>query len=121
MPQAFSSRAAFTALTFPASAQTQTVYVQLPSGEVVPVTVDVPPGTSIDDIQLPGTPVPAPDRRPTTPTTPTAPTAPNAAPEPEPAPKPNGGNDAQPATAGRRRSARAPDAASTRRRQERRP
>src|SRR5215213_599720 len=52
--------AALTAWTFPASAQTQTVYVQLPSGEVVPVTVDVPPGTSLGDIQLPGTPVPAP-------------------------------------------------------------
>ena len=36
--------AALTALTFPASAQTQTVYVRLASGEVVPVTVDVPPG-----------------------------------------------------------------------------
>ena len=51
---------ALTAVTFPAAAQTQTVYVQLPSGEVVPVTVDVPPGSSLDDIQLPGTPVPAP-------------------------------------------------------------
>src|ERR687894_1090890 len=52
--------AGLTALTLPASAQTQTVYVQLPSGETVPVTVDVPPGSSVDDIQLPGTPVPAP-------------------------------------------------------------
>ncbi len=52
--------AGLTALTFSASAQTQTVYVQLPSGETVPVQVDVPPGSTLDDIQLPGTPVPAP-------------------------------------------------------------
>ncbi len=84
--------AAFTALTFPASAQTQTVYVKLPSGEVVPVTVDVPPGSSLDDIQLPGTPVPAPPA-PETPTTPTVPTVPKPAPQTDPAPKPNGGND----------------------------
>jgi Transglycosylase SLT domain/Peptidase family M23 len=73
---------AFTALTFPASAQTQTVYVQLPSGEVVPVQVDVPPDTSLDDVQLPGTPVPAPTAPDTsTPTTPTAPSAPTTAPD----------------------------------------
>src|SRR5215210_5603127 len=79
---------AFTALTFPASAQTQTVYVQLPSGEVVPVQVDVPPGTSLDDVQLPGTQVPAPTE--TTPTTPTTPTVPKPEPETEPAPGPEG-------------------------------
>ena len=79
-----------TAVTFPAAAQTQTVYVQLPSGEVVPVTVDVPPGTSLDDIQLPGTPVPAPST-PTTPTTPTTPSVPKP-PETQPAPSPQGGN-----------------------------
>jgi hypothetical protein len=67
--------AAFTVLTFPAAAQTQTVYVQLATGEIVPVQVDIPPDTSLDDIQLPGTPVPAPDTT-TTPTVPTAPTAP---------------------------------------------
>jgi hypothetical protein len=83
--------AALTALTFPASAQTQTVYVELPSGEVVPVTVDVPPGTSLDDVQLPGTPVPAP---PAPETTPTVPSVPKPAPETDdPAPKPNGGDD----------------------------
>ncbi|HZB05331.1 MAG TPA: lytic murein transglycosylase [Thermoleophilaceae bacterium] len=82
--------AALTAVTFPASAQTQTVYVELATGEVVPVTVDVPPDTSIDDIQLPGTTVPAP----TTPTTPTAPTAPTAPkPAPTPAPAPDGTTD----------------------------
>ena len=35
---------AVTALTIPAAAQTHTVYVQLASGEIVPVQVDVPPG-----------------------------------------------------------------------------
>jgi Transglycosylase SLT domain/Peptidase family M23 len=77
---------AFTALTFPAAAQTQTVYVQLATGEIVPVQVDLPPDTSIDDVQLPGTPVPAPTApttpsTPTTPTTPTAPSAPTTAPD----------------------------------------
>ncbi|HZN87686.1 MAG TPA: hypothetical protein VFB44_01805, partial [Thermoleophilaceae bacterium] len=46
--------AAVTGLTIPAAAQTQTVYVQLPTGEVVPVQVDVPPGGNLGDIQLPG-------------------------------------------------------------------
>ena len=69
--------AAFSALTFPAVAQTQTVYVQLATGEVVPVQVDVPPGSTLDDIQLPGTPVPAPSPpETTTPTTPSVPKPP---------------------------------------------
>jgi Transglycosylase SLT domain len=72
---------ALTALTYPAAAQTQTVYVQLPSGEVVPVQVDLPPNTSLDDVQLPGKPVPAPAApETTTPATPTPP-APKPAPE----------------------------------------
>jgi hypothetical protein len=83
--------AAFTALTFPASAQTQTVYVKLPSGEVVPVTVDVPPGSTLDDIQLPGAPVPAPPAPETT--TPTVPTVPKPAPETDSNSGGNGGND----------------------------
>ena len=88
---------AFTALTFPAAAQTQTVYVQLATGEVVPVQVDVPPGTSLDDVQLPGTPVPAPSVPDTgTTTTPTVPSAPKPPPEttspsPDSAPTPDGG------------------------------
>ena len=81
--------AALTALSMPAAAQTQTVYVRLADGSVVPVTVDVPPGSSLDDIQLPGTPVPAP--APPTPTTPTTPTTPSVPKPPEtdkPAPAP---------------------------------
>src|SRR5919107_965861 len=83
--------AGLTAMTFPASAQTQTVYVQLPSGETVPVTVDVPPGTSLDDVQLPGTPVPAPAPTPT-PTVPEPPPPPKPIPD-DPAPRPGGGGD----------------------------
>ena len=86
--------AALTALTFPAIAQTQTVYVRLASGEVVPVTVDVPPGATLDDIQLPGTVVPAPtEPAPTVPTTPTVPTAPKPPPTTAPAPAPGDGGD----------------------------
>ncbi len=40
--------------------------------------VDVPPGSTLDDIQLPGTPVAPP--QPTTPTTPTTPATPKPAP-----------------------------------------
>src|SRR4051812_26427058 len=47
--------ASLTAFTIPAEAQSQTVTVRLPSGEVVTVTVDVPPGGSLSDIKLPGT------------------------------------------------------------------
>jgi Transglycosylase SLT domain len=68
--------AALAAFTFPASAQT--VSVRLPSGEIV--QVDVPPGTSVDDIQLPGTVV-EPEQSGTT-------DAPAPKPEPAPAPEP---------------------------------
>jgi Transglycosylase SLT domain/Peptidase family M23 len=81
-----------TALTIPAAAQTQTVWVRLANGDVIPVQVDVPPGASLNDIQLPGTPVPAPTTpepqttptAPTTQTTPTTPSAPETAPESKP-------------------------------------
>jgi hypothetical protein len=91
--------AVFTGLSIPASAQTQTVPVQTPSGEIVEVQVDVPPGSTLDDIQLPGTPVEQPPAEPTTPTTPTAPepkpdqTKP--APAPEPGPPSAGGGTPQ--------------------------
>jgi hypothetical protein len=85
--------AALTALSMPAAAQTQTVYVRLADGSVVPVTVDVPPGSSLDDIQLPGTPVPAPaPPTPTTPTTPTTPSVPKPPSTDKPAPAPQGNN-----------------------------
>ena len=47
--------AGLTAFTIPASAQSETVSVRLPSGQVVQITVDVPPGGSLQDIKLPGT------------------------------------------------------------------
>jgi hypothetical protein len=74
--------AAFTAFTFPASAQT--VDVRLPSGEII--KVDVPPGTSVEDIQLPGEPV-SPTQTNTTPAPP--------APKPEPGPPSAGGGSPQ--------------------------
>jgi hypothetical protein len=59
----------------------------------VPVTVDVPPGSSLDDIQLPGTPVPAPPApETTTPTTPTTPSVPKPPETDKPAPPPAGGD-----------------------------
>ena len=85
--------AALTALTIPATAQT--ISVRLPSGEIV--EVDVPPGTSIDDIQLPGTPV-----TPTTPA-PAPPEAPAPAPKPEPgAPSAGGGSQQNQSSSGER-------------------
>ncbi len=87
--------AALTAFTLPASAELRTVLVKLPSGEVVKITVDVPPGTPNEAIgnfvKLPGVIVP-----PGTPVTPPATTttpAPTPAPAPptEPAPKPGAG------------------------------
>ena len=52
--------AALTALSLPAAAQTQTVYVQLPTARSCPSPSTSRPAPSLDDIQLPGTPVPAP-------------------------------------------------------------
>ena len=80
--------AALTGLSIPAAAQTQTVYVQLPSGEVVQVTVDIPPGGTLEDVQLPGTPV-APPTTPPTPTVPDPPPAPELPPAPKPKPRPD--------------------------------
>ena len=91
--------AALTALSIPATAQTQTVYVELADGTVVPVQVDVPPDTSLDDIQLPGEPVPTPTVPETT--TPTVPNSPVPAPETDdPAPAPTGGGDGPSSTGG---------------------
>jgi hypothetical protein len=100
--------AALTVLTFSASAQSQTVYVQLPTGEVVPVTVDVPPGATLDDIQLPGPQV-APPTTPTTPpgtntdlpnTSPDAPTPAN--PGGDQGPSSDGGSQQEHSSSGRR-------------------
>ena len=86
--------AGLTAFTIPAAAQLQTIYVKLPSGQVVPVTVDVPPGTPLKDIPLPGVPV-------GTATTPTKPsttetTPPTTGTTTAPAPKPPGAGGGHP-------------------------
>jgi hypothetical protein len=88
--------AVLTAFSIPADAQTQVVTVQTPSGEIVQVTVDVPPGTSLDDIQLPGTPVtPAPSQpAPQNPAQP-KPEETSPAPAPEPGPPSAGGGSPQ--------------------------
>jgi hypothetical protein len=88
---------AATVLTIPAAADPETVWVRLASGEIVKVTVDVPPGKTIHDIKLPGELVPPPTRPqetietapPATETTPAPPkqpaqTTPDAQPPPEP-------------------------------------
>jgi hypothetical protein len=46
------------ALTFPASAELRTVEVTLADGSTVSVTVDVPPGTPLNQIQIPLPPIP---------------------------------------------------------------
>jgi Transglycosylase SLT domain len=105
--------AALTGLTVSATAQTRVLTVKLVSGEIVTVTVDVPPGTPVSEIQLPPelgpvewvapqemttptAPPPPPETTPTTPAPPTetapAPGAPAAGTEPvEPAPAPQRG------------------------------
>jgi hypothetical protein len=82
--------AVFTAMSIPAAAQMQTVPVQLPTGEIVEVTVDVPPGSSIEDVPLPGTPVapPVPETTPTPPAVPEPPAPKPKKPAPAPAPTP---------------------------------
>jgi hypothetical protein len=79
--------ACLAAFTVTASAEKQTIYVQLVNGQVVPVVVDVPPGTPLSDIPLPGTPVPAPTL--TQPQTGTQPT--ETTPQTEPKPQSKGG------------------------------
>ncbi len=76
--------AALTALTMPAAAQTVTV--QLPTGEVI--TVEVPPGVPLEDIEVPGVVVP-----PGTPSQPPAPAAPEPQPTQDPAPAPAAGTE----------------------------
>ena len=87
--------ATFTPFTIPVVAQPEVVWVQLPTGEIVPV--EVPPGTDPASMELPGPIVPPPTTTeppapPKTPTTPAPelppPTETTPAPEPTPAPGP---------------------------------
>ena len=71
---ALAATAAFAAFSNPAAATPRTITVQLGNGQVISITIDVPPGTPLDQIQLPGEVVP-----PGTPSTP-APAAPAPAP-----------------------------------------
>jgi hypothetical protein len=91
--------AALTAFTLPASAEKRTVTVMLVTGQVITVTVDVPPGTPLDQIDLPGEIVP--------PGTPSVPKPAEPAPEaPATAPKPGAGSE-QP-RGGKKRPAKKP-------------
>src|SRR5688572_18259915 len=100
--------AALTTLTIPALAEPQQVWVRLPSGEIVQVTVDVPPGSTLEDVQLPGELVPPPTTEPETietapapPPTETTPAPPNQpAPQPETTPKSEEPAEAQSPKAG---------------------
>ncbi|MBA2631292.1 MAG: hypothetical protein H0U84_09785, partial [Thermoleophilaceae bacterium] len=73
-----------TGLTIPAEAQPQIVQVQLPGGRVISITVDVPPGETIENVELPGTLVAPPG--PPQPATAPAAAAPVARKAAEPAP-----------------------------------
>src|SRR3954452_340223 len=71
-------------LTVPANAELRTVTVQLADGSTTTVTVDVPPGTPLDQVQIPTTPVPTVPLPAPLPN----PTAPSS---PAPTPNPTGG------------------------------
>jgi hypothetical protein len=117
--------AALTSFTVAASAETRVLTVKLVSGEIVTVTVDVPPGTPVSDIQLPAdlgpvewitqqeaapivtetipAPAPAETTPPSVPTTPAPKTTP--APETTPAPAPLEDDAAPTPDAGRQQKA----------------
>ena len=67
--------AALVAFTIPASAEQRQITVRLVTGEVVTITVDVPPGTPLSEVEVPGVventpvekapPVPTPEPEPT--------------------------------------------------------
>src|SRR3954464_1322650 len=70
-------------LTVPANAELRTVTVQLADGSTTTVTVDVPPGTPLDQVQIPTVP---------TPTVPLPVPAPNPPDPSSPAPTPTPGD-----------------------------
>jgi hypothetical protein len=80
--------AALAAFTVSAGAETRTIYVKLATGQVVPVTVNVPDGTPLNQIDLPGTPVTPTQTTP--PQTQTQPPPPKKKPA-QPKPKSKGG------------------------------
>jgi hypothetical protein len=88
-----------TAFTIPASAEQRVIYVKLATGQVIPVTVDVPAGTPLDQIELPGTPVPpgTPSEQPKEETEPAEPPPTTTTPPPPPTSQ---GGERQPSTQG---------------------
>src|SRR5215210_1392088 len=74
---AFVATAALALGGLPATAEMRTIMVRLDTGQLVPVQVDVAPGTPLEDIEIPTVPEitpPPPDQpAPTDPTTPQAP------------------------------------------------
>jgi murein DD-endopeptidase MepM/ murein hydrolase activator NlpD len=74
---ALTATAALALTGLPATAETRTIQVRLDNGQLVPVQVDVPPGTPLEDIEIPTVPdiTEPPDEAPV-PTNPDTPTAP---------------------------------------------
>jgi murein DD-endopeptidase MepM/ murein hydrolase activator NlpD len=75
---ALTATAALALTGLPATAETRTITVRLDNGQLVPVQVDVPPGTPLEDIEIPTVPdvTEPPDEEPV-PTDPGTPTAPD--------------------------------------------
>src|SRR3954465_7747434 len=78
-------------LTVPASAELRTVTVQLADGSTTTVTVDVPPGTPLDQVQIPPLPPvpPVPVPIPTPPGSPTPPPGGDQGQQPSDQPSPD--------------------------------
>jgi len=117
---ALAAAATFGVLVVPASAELHRVSVTLVTGQTLTMTVDVPPGTAVESIQIPGlpapvqsitdlgpaptpTPIPQPTATPTVPPAPAAPSPTPNAPSPTPdapsAPRSNGSGDDRGSTA----------------------
>jgi hypothetical protein len=82
--------AAVVGMTVPANAELRTVTVQLADGSTTTVTVDVPPGTPLDQVQIPTVPAPTPTDPLPVPVP--SPTSPAPAPSPSPVPSPDQGS-----------------------------
>jgi murein DD-endopeptidase MepM/ murein hydrolase activator NlpD len=69
--------------SLPATAEMRTIMVRLDSGQLVPVQVDVPPGTPLEDIEIPDVPDVLPDEEEPTDPAPGTPTTPPSTDAPE--------------------------------------
>ena len=96
---------ALAAFTLPASAEKRTITVRLATGQLIQVTVDVPPGTPLSEIDIPGV---GGISGPPEPSAPAAPAAPKPAPAtpgtttPDSGPTGRGGNQQRPSAERRR-------------------